>query len=89
MYDILADGRFATGKAYFSDALRDEKGGQIDDFRSCEDLDSWRKLNSLLGHAIETSQVATLRNADAEVVVLPVEGVCQEVGEGFRMLQRG
>jgi hypothetical protein len=39
------------------------------------------------GHAVQTSQVAAFCDANAQVVVLALEGVGQEVGEGLRGLE--
>lgn len=36
-----------------------------------------------LGHAVGAAEVAAFGDGDAEVVVLPVEGVGEEGGEGF------
>jgi hypothetical protein len=38
------------------------------------------------GHTIQTSQIASLCNADAQIIMLPVERVRQEVRERFRLV---
>jgi hypothetical protein len=40
------------------------------------------------GHAVQTPQIAPLCDADAQIVMLPMERVRQEVREGFRLLDR-
>jgi hypothetical protein len=40
------------------------------------------------GHAVQTSQIAPLCDADAQIVMLSVERVRQEIRKGFRLLDR-
>src|SRR6185369_16058030 len=47
------------------------------DFLESENLLARLKLHALFRHAVEAANVATVRNADAQVVVHPVESVDQ------------
>jgi hypothetical protein len=84
--DVSSYGGFAARQADFRDALGDEEGGEEVDFRGGEELCGRRLRDSFFGHAIQTSQVAFFGQGYPEVVVLPVEGVCEEGGEGFGFL---
>jgi hypothetical protein len=50
-------------------------------------LDETSNKQRTFGHAVQTSQVTAFCDADAQVVVLALEGVGQEVGEGLRRLE--
>jgi hypothetical protein len=39
-------------------------------------------------HAVQTPQIASLRDTDPKIVMLPIKRVGQEVGEGLRILDR-
>jgi hypothetical protein len=69
--------------------LRDEEGGKVDDFGSREEVGGRRERDALFWHAVETSQVTALRDADPEIVMLAAERVCEEGGKGFGGFQRG
>jgi hypothetical protein len=43
--------------------------------------------NSTFGHAVQTTQVASLRDTDTQIVMLTIELVGQEVGKGLCMSQ--
>jgi hypothetical protein len=50
-------------------------------------LDEASNKQRTFGHAVQTSQVTAFCDADAQVVVLALERVGQEVGEGLRRLE--
>ena len=80
---VPAHGGLAAGESDLGDALGDEDGGEHDNLRGGEELVVGGERHALLGHAVDAAEVAPLRDRDAQVVMLAVEGVCEEVGEGF------
>jgi hypothetical protein len=45
-----------------------------------------RHIKRTFGHAVQTSQIAPLSDADAQIVMLPIERIGQEVGKWFRLV---
>ena len=45
-----------------------------------------RLWDSLLGHAVQTSKIALLSYGYSQVIVLALEGVCEEGREWYRIL---
>ena len=46
-----------------------------------------REVDPVLGHAVLAAEVAPLRQRDPQVVVVPPEGVAQEVGQILQALK--
>ena len=82
-HDVLPDGRFAARQPDLADALADEQFAQVDDFRGGEEIGGGGERDAGFGHAVGAAEVAAFGDGDAEVVVLAVEGVGEEGGEGF------
>lgn len=75
---VPPDCRLATRKPDLGDALGDEKGREVCDFRGGKEVIGRREWDSLFGHAVETSEVAAFRETDAEVVMFAVVGIRQK-----------
>lgn len=70
--------RFATRQSNLGYTLGNEERGKVDYFGSGKKMGGRRERYAFLGHAIQTSQVATLGDTDTQIVMLAVIGVGQE-----------
>lgn len=79
--DVSADGGLAPGQSNLGDTLGDEEGGEIGDLGSGEKMRCWGQGHAFLWHAVCTAKIAAFGNANAEVVMLAGEVICQEGGK--------
>lgn len=86
--NVWSYGRLAACETDLGDALGDEEGGEEVDFGGGEEFGGRGLRDAFFGHAVEAAEVAFFGEGDAEVVVLAVEGVGEEGGEGFGVLER-
>src|SRR6478752_3202704 len=81
--DISPHSRFSSRQSDLSHTLRDKYGRQEDNLWCRQELSVWRQWHAFFRHAVDTSQIAALRDRYAKVIMLSVESICEEVGEGF------
>ena len=84
---ILAQQRLASRNAEFAHAQRGRDPCEALDFLECQDLLARLELHAFLRHAVETTYVTAVRNADAQVVVDAVESVDQRGHNAISTLQ--
>src|SRR5439155_12479755 len=77
-FQVPPDEGFAAGEPDLLDAERDEDPYETLDLLEGQDLGTREELEvlaeDLLGHAVDTAEVATIGHADAQVVERPAEG---------------
>ncbi|KAJ5982020.1 hypothetical protein N7451_012120 [Penicillium sp. IBT 35674x] len=86
---MSSHGRLPARQPDLVHTLRHEKRRQVDDLWGGQEAGLWREFDPLLRHAVEAPQVTPLCNANAQVVMLALEGVGEGFGEGFRSLEGG
>jgi hypothetical protein len=69
--------------------LGDEEGGKVDDFGGREEVGRRRERHAFFWHAVETSEVTALCDADPEIVMLATERVCEKGRKRFGGFERG
>ena len=72
---ILTHQRLTPGDTDFGNAFFRSQRGQTVDFLVAEDFRMAERRDPLLGHAVLTTEVATIRNGDSQVINPPVMGV--------------
>ena len=70
VHDALAHERLAAGEAHAADARLDRPTREVGNFLDAQDRFVGTKRNALLGHAVYASQVAAVRQGNAQVVDL-------------------
>jgi hypothetical protein len=83
--NIAPHGRFSSCQPDLRDTLGNKNGRQEDNLRRCQQFAIWRQWHAFFGHAVDASQIAPLRDGNAQVVMLSVEGIGEEIGEGLRI----
>jgi hypothetical protein len=84
--DISPYGGLSACEPDLGDSLLHEDGGEEVYFWGCEEMLWWRLWDSFFWHAVQAPQIAFFCYGDSEVVVLTLEGIREEGGEGFGVL---
>jgi hypothetical protein len=80
--DVLSDRRLSARKPDLRDAALDEERSEPDNFIVGQYMRLGRETDALLGHAVEATEIAALRERDSQVVVSPCKGVDESGREG-------
>src|SRR5581483_2615803 len=73
LVNLWANRRFAARDAQPAKPERGELPHDLDDLLVCEDVRFRKPLHSRLGHAVHASEVAPIRDGDAQILDAPTE----------------